>query len=122
MTAEFAEEPATRAGKISVSELALMAGSYSGYSRLSGSLRFALRVVVRRTGSDSARFTSTRFVARVLPGVVENYAEGAAVACGDAADAVAHVDAIPAAGALHRPVVHREDRRIAFHQGQNLRA
>ena len=42
-------------------------------------------------------------------GVVKDDAERVAAPGAQAADAVAHVDAIDAARALHRPVVHRED-------------
>src|SRR5437764_4434401 len=41
--------------------------------------------------------------------VVEDDAERVAMTFADAADPVAHVDAIDAARALHRPVMHGED-------------
>jgi hypothetical protein len=71
-------------------------------------------------GSCSARSKARVSLPRSLLGVVEDYAERAAVTCRHATDAVAHVHAIPAAGALHRPVVHREYRGITFCQRQDL--
>ena len=46
--------------------------------------------------------------------VVKDDAQRVAPAVADAADAVAHVDAIDAARALHRPVMHRKDHRFAL--------
>ena len=53
--------------------------------------------------------------------VVENDAERVAMAVADAAHAVAHVDAIDAARALHRPVMHRKDHGLALAQAARPR-
>ena len=55
-----------------------------------------------------------RCTARRLLRVVEDDAQRMAPAVADAAHAVAHVDAIDAARALHRPVMHRKDHRFAL--------
>ena len=64
----------------------------------------------------------TATAARLSLRVVEDDAERVAVAGAHAAHAVAHVDAVDAARALHRAVVHREDHRLALPQRHDLGA
>src|SRR5689334_11024379 len=54
--------------------------------------------------------------------VVEDDAQCMPPSLADAAYPVAHVDAIDAAGALHRPVMHREDHRLALGERHHLGA
>jgi len=55
-------------------------------------------------------------------GIVEDDPERMAMAGAQRADAVAEIDAIGAAHALHRPAVDREHHRIAFLQRHHRRA
>src|SRR5262245_43424680 len=54
--------------------------------------------------------------------VVKNDAGGVALARAQAADAVAHGDAIDAARALHRPVMHRKDHALPLRKRHDLGA
>src|SRR3990172_5370208 len=49
-----------------------------------------------------------------LGGVVEDDAEGVALACEDAAHPVAHANAVVAAGTRRGPILRREDHRLAL--------
>src|SRR5215470_18683936 len=54
--------------------------------------------------------------------VVEDDPQRMAMAQAQAADAVAHVDAVGAARALHRPVMHGKDDALALAERDDLRA
>src|SRR5438477_299311 len=54
-------------------------------------------------------------------GVVKDDAGRAALARAQHADTVAHVDAVDAAGALHRAVMHGDHRGVALAQRQHAR-
>src|SRR5229473_417944 len=60
--------------------------------------------------------------ARALPGVVEDDAQGVAAAVAQAAHAVAHIDAIDPARALHGAMVDRKDHRLALRERHHLGA
>ena len=53
-------------------------------------------------------------------GVMEDHAQGEALAAAHAADAVAQLDAIGAARALHGPVMDGEDHRLALSERHDL--
>src|SRR5271169_5295698 len=55
-----------------------------------------------------------------LRGIMENDAEGVALAAAHTADAVAHGDAIGAADTVDRAMVHRKDHRLALAQRHHL--